>query len=84
MFDLLSKEKEKVDDAKLSLAVCRTEAKLSVHKAKTLTTDFVHSPTGLGGAFLLGSLKGATSSNTSTGGVLLSFVSKLALTQAVF
>lgn len=61
MFDLLGKEKQRLEQSKLNLVVAQKYSKMQMEQATTQTKSFLSSPLGLGSAFAAGAVKGATS-----------------------
>lgn len=61
MFDLLKKEKAKLQQAKINAELAKKYSARQFEKAKSTSKSFVSSPTGIAGMFVAGSIKGAVS-----------------------
>lgn len=79
MFDPLSKQKQKVAQAKVHLALSEKYRTRRINDAKNKTERFISSPKGLGSAFALGCLTGVTSNTKSPTSILLSSLVKFVL-----
>lgn len=60
MFDVLGKEKQRLEQTKRNLAAAQKYSRMQMQQAKTHTKSFLSSPAGIGTAFAAGAVKGAT------------------------
>ena len=60
MFDILAKEKQRLEQTKHNLKAAHKYSKMQVSQAKANTKSFMSSPAGIGTAFAAGAVKGAT------------------------